>query len=83
MVAFYYGMMVPWYRVHYRDVESCRREGDRTVIGLAGNSSLDIDWKNKLYTVTVNGAGIARKRRHILPGRQRPRRVLFHRRAGS
>ncbi len=60
LAAFYYGMMVPWYQVHYRDVESYRRDGDRTVIGLAGNSSIDIDWKNSRYTVTVNGAEVAK-----------------------
>jgi hypothetical protein len=60
LAAFYYGMMVPWYQVHYREVESYRRVGDRTLIGLAGNSSIDIDWKNNRYTVTVNGAEIAK-----------------------
>jgi hypothetical protein len=60
LAEFYYGMMVPWYQVHYRDVESYRREGDRTVIGLTGNSSIDIDWKDSRYTVTVNGAPIAK-----------------------
>jgi hypothetical protein len=55
----YFEMMVPWYQVHYRDVESYRREGDRTVIGLAGNSTIDIDWKALRYTVMVNGAEVA------------------------
>jgi hypothetical protein len=52
--------LVPWYQVHYRNIESFRRDGDRTVIGLEGNSSIDIDWKNMRYTVTVNGAEIAK-----------------------
>ena len=56
----YYEMMVPWYQVHYRDVESYRRDGDRTVIGLAGNTTIDIDWKALRYAVTVNGAEVAR-----------------------
>jgi hypothetical protein len=56
----YYEMMAPWYQVHYRAVESYRREGDRTVIGLAGNSAIDIDWKALRYAVTVNGAEVAR-----------------------
>jgi len=60
LAAFYYEMMVPWYQVHYRDVETYRREGDRTVIGLKGNSTIDLDWKNKTYTVTVNGAEVAK-----------------------
>ena len=56
----YYEMMVPWYQVHDRAIESYRREGDRTVIGLAGNSAIDIDWKALRYSVTVNGAEVAR-----------------------
>lgn len=60
LAAFYYGMMVPWYQVHYRDVESYRREGERTTIGLAGNSRIDLDWQNNRYTVTVDGAEVAR-----------------------
>jgi hypothetical protein len=60
LADYYYGMMVPWFQVHYRNVESYRREGDRTVMGLAGNSKIDIDWKNLRYSVTVNGAEVAR-----------------------
>jgi hypothetical protein len=60
LAAFYYGIMVPWYQVHYREVESYRREGDRTVIGLEGNSKIDIDWKNSLYTVVVAGIEVAK-----------------------
>jgi hypothetical protein len=60
LVSYYYGMLVPWYQVHYRDVESFRREGDRTVIGLEGNSRIDIDWSNSRYSVIVNGVEIAR-----------------------
>ncbi len=56
----YYEMMVPWYQVHYRDVESYRRDGDRSVMGLAGNSRIDIDWGTKHYSVTVGGAEVAR-----------------------
>ena len=59
LVDYYYGIMVPWFQVHYRDIESFRRDGDRTVIGLTGNSKIDIDWKNRRYSVTVNGAEIA------------------------
>jgi len=56
----YYAMMVPWYQVHYREVESYRREGDRTMIGLEGNSKIEIDWKTNQYTVTVNGVEVAK-----------------------
>jgi len=60
MAEFYYTEMVPWYQVHSRDVESFRREGDRTVIGLAGKAIIDIDWKNLRYTVTLDGVEVAR-----------------------
>jgi hypothetical protein len=60
LVSFYYGAMVPWYQVHYRNIESFRREGNRTIIGLEGNSSIDIDWSAKRYTVTVDGIEIAK-----------------------
>ncbi len=59
-VEFYYGVLVPWFQVHSRDVESFRREGDRTIIGLAGNATIDLDRKANRYTLTVNGAEIAR-----------------------
>ena len=60
LAAFYYSMMVPWYQVHYREVEWYRRDGDRTIIGLSGNSKIDIDWKEKRYTVVVNGVEVAK-----------------------
>jgi hypothetical protein len=56
----YYSELVPWYRVHYREIESYRREGDRTVLGLAGNSTIDLDWKTNHYTVTVDGVEVAK-----------------------
>jgi len=55
----YYARLAPWYQVHYRDVESYRRDGDRTVIGLAGNSKIDIDWKSLRYSVTADGVEVA------------------------
>jgi hypothetical protein len=60
LVDFYYGILIPWFQVHYRNVETFRREGDHTLIGLEGNSSIDLDWKNNLYKVTVNGVEVAR-----------------------
>jgi hypothetical protein len=59
LTDYYYAMMVPWYQVHFRDVESFRREGERTVIGLAGNSKIDIDWNARRYSVVVNGVEVA------------------------
>jgi hypothetical protein len=77
----YYEMMVPWYQVHHRDVESYRREGDRTVIGFAGNSTIDIDWKALRYTVTVNGAEVARDGDVFCPVGED--RVAFYSRKGA
>ena len=58
--AFYYQKLVPWYQVHYRNIESFLRDRDRTVIGLEGNSKIDLDWSSDQYSVTVNGAEVAR-----------------------
>jgi hypothetical protein len=60
LARFYYGTLVPWYQVHYRSVESYLRDGDRTVIGLDGNSKIDLDWKADSYDVTVAGVQVAR-----------------------
>ncbi|HEV1285351.1 MAG TPA: endo-alpha-N-acetylgalactosaminidase family protein [Bryobacteraceae bacterium] len=58
--AFYYGTLVPWYQVHYRNIEAFLRDGDRTVISLEGNSRIDLDWKSDLYSITVNGVEVAK-----------------------
>lgn len=57
---FYYADLVPWYQVHYRNIESYLRDGSRTVIGLEGNSRIDLDWKSGDYSVTVNGVDVAK-----------------------
>ena len=53
-------MWVPWFKLHSRNIELFHRDGERTVIGLEGNSHLDLDWTNKTYSVTLDGAEIAR-----------------------
>jgi hypothetical protein len=57
---FYYGTLVPWYQVHYRNIEAYLRDGDRMVISLEGNSRIDLDWKSDQYSVTVGGVEVAR-----------------------
>jgi len=57
---FYYSKLVPWYQIHYRNIESFLRDGDRTVIGLDGNSRIDQDWSSDQYSVTVDGVDVAR-----------------------
>lgn len=56
----YYLDMVPWFKVMNRNIESFHREGDRTVIGLEGDSRIEQDWVTKSYTVTVDGIEISR-----------------------
>ncbi len=60
LADFYYSEMVPWFQVHYKEIESYRRDGDRTHIGLEANSSIDIDWKAKTYSLTLHGVEVAR-----------------------
>jgi hypothetical protein len=59
-VDFYYSVLLPWFQVHSRDVESFRRDGDRTIMGLKGNAAIELDWSTNRYSVTVNGIEIAR-----------------------
>ncbi len=57
---FYYRKLVPWYQVHYRNIEGFLRDGDRTVISLEGNSKIDLDWKSDQYSIVVDGVEVAR-----------------------
>jgi len=54
----FYLVMVPWFQLHARNVESFHREGERTVIGLEDNAVIDIDWNAKTYTASLHGAPI-------------------------
>ncbi len=56
----FYLCWLPWSKVHALDIESFRREGERTIIGLEKNSQIDIDWAAKKYAVTYNGTEITR-----------------------
>ncbi len=81
LAGVYYSAIVPWFAVHYRNIETFRREGDRTLIGLEGNSSIDIDWKTKAYSVTVNGVEVARNGDTFCPiGGDR---IAFYSKAGK
>ncbi len=57
---YYYGTLVPWYQVHYRNIEAYLRDGDRAVISLEGNSRIDLDWKTGQYSIRVDGVDVAR-----------------------
>lgn len=54
----FYLVMVPWFQLHARNIESFRREGERTVIGLEGEAAIDIDWAGKSYSASVSGHSI-------------------------
>jgi len=56
----FYLMMVPWFVLHARNVESFRREGDRTILGLEGNAVVDLDWAKQGYSITLDGVEVAR-----------------------
>jgi hypothetical protein len=57
---FFYLTVVPWFKVHNREVESYHRQGEQTTIGLGGDSSIWIDWENERYSVRIEGVEIAR-----------------------
>ena len=54
----FYLVMVPWFQLHARNIESFRREGERTIIGLEGNAEIDIDWGTKKYSASLSGVPI-------------------------
>ncbi|HXJ05356.1 MAG TPA: endo-alpha-N-acetylgalactosaminidase family protein [Candidatus Acidoferrum sp.] len=56
----YYLNLLPWSKIMNRNIESFEQQGDRTVIGLEGNSRIEQDWAAKTYSVSVNGVEIAR-----------------------
>jgi len=53
-------MWVPWFKLNHRNIETFHRDGEHTIIGLEGNSKIDLDWANKTYSVTLDGAEVAR-----------------------
>lgn len=60
MTDWVYLYVVPWIKVHGLNIETFKREGDRTLIGLEGEASIDLDWRKQTYSVSVGGAEIAR-----------------------
>lgn len=55
---YYYLMMLPWFVLRGRNIETFRRDGERTQIGLEGNAVVDIDWASKAYSATLGGSRI-------------------------
>ena len=60
MTDWVYIYMLPWMKVHGLDIETFRREGERTVIGLEGGGEIDLDWQKQTYSVSLGGVEIAR-----------------------
>jgi len=57
----FYLAMVPWFRQHMLNIEGFERKSERTSTTLEGaGNSIDIDWEKKTYSVTFNGAEVAR-----------------------
>jgi len=57
---YFYLMVLPWIKLHARNIEWFRREGERTLIGLEGDCSVDLDWKNKTYSARIAGTDLTR-----------------------
>lgn len=51
----FYLVMVPWFQLHARNIESFRREGTRATIGLEGSATIEVDWTTKTYSASLNG----------------------------
>jgi hypothetical protein len=54
----FYLVMVPWFQLHARNIESFRREGTRATIGLEANATIEVDWAAKTYSASLNGTPI-------------------------
>lgn len=55
----FYLNTVPWMHLHRLAIETFERTGARVTIGLEQNSRIEIDYGNRTYQVTFNGAPIA------------------------
>ncbi len=56
---FFYLSIVPWMKVHQKNIENFRRLGYRSEIGLGQGSSITIDWAAENYSVVLDGARVA------------------------
>lgn len=76
MTDWVYIYTLPWMKVRFLDIETFRRDGMRTVIGLEGGGEIDLDWQKKTYSVSVDGAEIARDSSTFCPVDQS--RIAFY-----
>jgi hypothetical protein len=56
----FYLYAVPWFRLRGRRLETFRREGSRSLLGLEGGSRVEIDPDTLAYLVVVEGTTVAR-----------------------
>jgi hypothetical protein len=68
MLDSFYLAMVPWFRLHLLNIEEFERVQDRTTTTLEGSGNrVDIDWEKKSYSVTLDGAEVARDNSTFCP----------------
>ena len=63
----FYLLMVPWFKIYNLKVEAFHRQGDETVLELAGDSRVELDWQKQTYKVTLAGREVARNGRITCP----------------
>jgi hypothetical protein len=64
---FYYRTVLPWRQLHDLDIQSYKRDGDRSVIGLSDHSELDVNWITHEYSVVAHGVEIASEKGTFCP----------------
>jgi len=64
---FYYLTVLPWMQLHDLDIQSYKRDGDRSVIGLSHHSELDVNWVTNEYSVVANGVEVASEKGTFFP----------------
>ncbi|WP_260705568.1 endo-alpha-N-acetylgalactosaminidase family protein [Edaphobacter flagellatus] len=67
LTELYYLSHIPWFKFHTLDIQAFRRDGDRAVIQLEGNSNVEVNWKTRDYAVTLNGVEVARNGNTFCP----------------
>jgi hypothetical protein len=68
LVDTFYLCMVPWFHLNRLNIEGFERTGDRTTTTLEGaGNRVDVDWAQNSYSVTLNGAEVARDNATFCP----------------
>lgn len=63
----FYLWLLPWFELHLLAIDSFKREGDKTTLGLDDNSSIEIDWTSKSHRITLRGQEVARTGQAVCP----------------